>query len=245
LADGLSVKLVSDNPYGQVGQSQFTMIPNNFGSYVFNIPAGAVPGDYAVVINGVDYSEWSGAYFSVTPIPDLKVTAPASANAMARFDVTVTDKSGNLVNGTWSIKKQVSGSLVNGKFTVDTAAFKDGSSLGDYTVTVISSDGKHSGSAVVSIVAPATITPTIVTNGFKSNVVVTMTSTALNASLLDVAKKVYDPDKVVSEKVYSAQTATFTIKVLKSGMCTPVPELTLKYGKFVLDNGALTLVIRS
>jgi len=241
LADGLNVKLVSDNPYGQVGQSQFTMIPNNFGSYVFNIPAGAVPGDYAVVIDGVDYSEWSGAYFSVTPIPDLKVTAPASANAMARFDVTVTDKSGNLVNGTWSIKKQVSGSLVNGKFTVDTAAFKDGSSLGDYTVTVISSDGKHSGSAVVSIVAPATITPTIVTNGFKSNVVVTMTSTALNASLLDIAQKFSAPDSVVSEKVYNAQTATFTIKVLKSGMCTTVPELTLKYGKFVLDNGALTV----
>jgi len=241
LADGLNVKLVSDNPYGQVGQSQFTMIPNNFGSYVFNIPAGAVPGPYAVEINDVDYSEWSDAYFSVTPIPDLKLSAPTTVNAMSRFDVTVTDKSDNPVKGTWSIKKQVSGSVVNGKFTVDTAAFKDGSALGDYTITVITNDGKHSGSAVVSIVAPATITPTIVTNGFKSNVVVTMTSTAFNASLLDVAKKVYDPDKVVSEKVYSAQTATFTIKVLKSGMCTPVPKMTLKYGKFVLDDGVLAV----
>jgi len=160
---------------------------------------------------------------------------------MSRFDVAVTDKSNNPVNGTWSIKKQVSGSVVNGKFTVDTAEFKDGSALGDYTITVITNDGKHSGSAVVSIVAPATITPTIVTNGFKSDVVVTMTSTAFNASLLDVAKKVYDPDKVVSEKVYSAQTATFTIKVLKSGMCTPVPKMTLKYGKFVLDDGVLAV----
>jgi len=55
-----------------------------------------VPGwTYAVKINGVDYSEWSGAYFTVTPIPDLKLSAPATVNAMSRFDVAVTDKSNN------------------------------------------------------------------------------------------------------------------------------------------------------
>ena len=242
-ADGVNVQLVARNPYNQVGPNQFTLIPENFGTYSFTIPAGAVPGRYAVKINGVDYSVWSGKYFSVAPIPDLKVTAPATVNAMAKFDVSVTDKSGNVVNGTWSIEDQLEGSVVNGKFSVDTAAFVDGSLLGDYPITIITSDGKHSGSAVVSIVAPSTITPTaVVTHGFKSTVVVTMTSTAFNASLIDLAVKTYSSlDKVTFDKVYSAQTATVVVKVLKSDMCSGEPKLTLKYGNFVLDNGALKI----
>jgi len=247
--DDIKVQLISENEYNQVGPNQFTLIPENFGTYSFTIPAGAVPGSYVVKIDQVDYSSLSRKYFSIDPIPDLKVTAPATVNAMAKFDVSVTDKSGNLLDGTWWIEDpvegfvQAEGDVVNGKFTVNTADFDDESSLGDYPITVMSSDGKHLGSAKVSIVAPSTITPTVVTHGFKSPVVVTMTSTAFNASLIDLAVDTDFPDdnKVTVDKVYSAQTATVVVKVLKSNTCSEEPELTLKYGKFVLDNGALKI----
>jgi len=162
---------------------------------------------------------------------------------MSKFDVTVTDKSGGAVNGAWFVVKGPEGSVVNGKFSVDTSTFSDGSKLGVYTLVVISSDGKHAGTATFEIVAPSTITPTaVVTHGFKSTVVVTMTSTSFNASLIDLVAKTYSTlDKVTVDKVYSAQTATVVVKVLKSDMCSIEPKLTLKYGKFVLDNGALKI----
>jgi len=219
------------------------LIPQDFGTYSFTIPAGAVPGKYAVLIDGVDYSKYVNMYFKVAPVKDLKIALPGVVNAMSKFDVTVTDKDGTPVSGTWVILTQIGDSIVNGKFSVDTSAFKDGSKLGEYTLTVLSSDGKHAGTATFEIVAPSTITPTaVVTHGFKSTVVVTMTSTAFNASLIDLATKTYSTlDKVTFDKVYSAQTATVVVKVLKSDMCSIEPKLTLKYGKFVLDNGALKI----
>jgi len=240
--DDIKVQLISENEYNQVGPYQFTLIPENFGTYSFTIPAGAVPGDYAVYIDGVNYSEPIDKYFTVAPIEDLNVKVPATVNAMSKFDVTVTDKSGGAVNGAWFVVKGPKGSVVNGKFSVDTSTFSDGSKLGVYTLVVISSDGKHAGTATFEIVAPSTITPTaVVTHGFKSTVVVTMTSTSFNASLIDLVAKTSTLDKVTVDKVYSAQTATVVVKVLKSDMCSIEPKLTLKYGKFVLDNGALKI----
>jgi len=240
--DDLSVVLYSSNDYGQVGPQRFTLIPQDFGTYSFTIPAGAVPGKYAVLIDGVDYSKYVNMYFKVAPVKDLKIALPGVVNAMSKFDVTVTDKDGTPVSGTWVILTQIGDSIVNGKFSVDTSAFKDGSKLGEYTLTVLSSDGKHAGTATFAIVAPSTITPTMVTHGFKSSVVATMTSTALNASLIELTSRVYSSaDKVTIDKDYSAQTATLIVKVLKSDMCSKEPTLTLKYGKFVLDNGALKI----
>jgi len=71
---------------------------------------------------------------------------------MSKFDVTVTDKSGGAVNGAWFVVKGPKGSVVNGKFSVDTSTFSDGSKLGVYTLVVISSDGKHAGTATFEIV---------------------------------------------------------------------------------------------
>jgi len=53
---------------------------------------------------------------------------------MSKFDVTVTDKSGGAVNGAWFVVKGPKGSVVNGKFSVDTSDFSDGSKLGVYTL---------------------------------------------------------------------------------------------------------------
>ncbi|NLG95700.1 MAG: DUF4198 domain-containing protein, partial [Acetomicrobium flavidum] len=252
--DDITVQLISENEYNQVGPNQFTLIPENFGTYSFTIPAGAVPGDYAVYIGTVNYSKPIDKYFTVAPIEDLNVKVPATVNAMSKFDVTVTDKSGGAVNGAWFVVKGPKGSVVNGKFSVDTSTFSDGSKLGVYTLVVISSDGKHAGTATFEIVAPSTITPTAVTNGISSTFVVQMTSTGLNANqikfrdtkitVLQVESdntKVKSMDSLVfgdRNITTSGQTATITVVAHKQRECSNA-VVRLLYGNFVLGSVAV------
>jgi len=173
---------------------------------------------------------------------------------MSKFDVTVTDKSGGAVNGAWFVVKGPKGSVVNGKFSVDTSTFSDGSKLGVYTLVVISSDGKHAGTATFEIVAPSTITPTAVTNGISSTFVVQMTSTGLNANqikfrdtkitVLQVESdntKVKSMDSLVfgdRNITTSGQTATITVVAHKQRECSNA-VVRLLYGNFVLGSVAV------
>jgi len=257
-ADKLEVKLVGPD------STTYTFIGGDFGTYTYNIPASAKPGIYKVLIGGKDYTgdDLDGVYFVVAPVADLKVTAPATVNAMSKFDVVVTDKDGNAVNGTWRIPNPLAptlyttatGLVVNGRFTVDTAQFSKGSPLGAYDLIVTTNDGAHRGKVTFNVIAPATITPTVVTNGLKSTFVVNMTATGMSASLvairetsravLQVVNDKFNPDKVTTVSVtysnidVSGQTASITVVAHKQRECSNA-VVRLLYGNFVLGSVAV------
>jgi len=253
-ADNLDVKLVGpDNTY--------IFIKSDFGTYTYTIPASAPVGSYNVYINGVKYSTAAlGNIFKVQPVLDLKVTAPATVNAMSSFNVAVTDKDGNPINGTWYIVDPIKGSpytvldgyVVSGQFTVNTANFGSGSRrlpLGEYTLVVTSADGAHRAKVTFNVIAPATITPTVVTNGLKSSFVVQMTATGMSASMLklretsravlQVVNDKFNPESVTTISVpyynldVSGQTATITVTAHKMRACSNA-VVRLLYGNFII-----------
>ena len=251
-ADNRNVKLVG--PDG----TEYTFIKSDFGTYTYTIPASAKPGTYRVKIDNKDYTgDGEGAYFVVKPVADLKVTAPATVNAMSKFDVSVTDKDGNVVNGSWYVidpyddtAKADEGAVVSGRFSVDTAAFAGKVlPLGEYTLVITSADGAHSAKVTFNVIAPATITPTVVTNGLKSSFVVQMTSTGMSASMLKLRETLRTVPQVTNDKLHpatattlsitnsnidvSGQTATVTLTANKLRACSNA-VVRLLYGKFII-----------
>ncbi|WP_018963846.1 stalk domain-containing protein [Coprothermobacter platensis] len=258
--DNLQVKLLN-------GANAYTLIRGDFGTYTYTIPGAATPGTYSVEINGVNYSTLnngvtyiSNSYFTVNPALDLKVTAPATVNAMSSFNVAVADANGNPINGSWYVVDPYNelytvadGSVVSGQFTVNTANFSSYTELplplGAYTLVVTDSNGQHGAEVTFNVIAPATITPTVVTNGISSTFVVQMTSTGLNANQIkfaDASRTVWQVGSVntTATKVVSlaygdrnistsGQTATVIVNVQKKLEC-PNAVVRLEYGNFLL-----------
>jgi len=242
--DNLVVQLVGPN-------TVYTLVGKNFGKYTFTIPSTAEPGSYSVRVNGYDYGEFT--VFEIGPQPEaLNLQLPKTVNAMDKFEVKVTDKNNNPINaGTWTVggvgTKNTTGSgpVLNGRFIVDTSVFPQDSPLGEYVITAVSSDGKYSGSATVAIVAPFTVTPTVVTHGLTTVVAVELTSTAFNASLIQATPVATNPDiaKVTRTGTveHGSQTATFSVKLIKNDLCTldKMPKVKLTYGNFILTTDAV------
>jgi len=231
-----------------------------------------VPGSYDIFINGIDYSTlWKQSWyydpspyvFNVGPMKDLNVSLSSTVNALSQFAVTVKDKNGNTVNGTWfvlnpdfdPVTRAADGSVVNGSFNVDTSSFYVGSysaiPLGQYTLYVTSSDGQHGAVVPFSVIAPVTITPTVVTNGLKSNIVVQMTASGMSAGQVkfrDAVRRIYqvkddnlnpipyDSIQLTSTNMtFTGQTATLTVTPLKQRECSNA-VVRLLYGQYMLPS---------
>lgn len=252
--DNLKVKL-------QNGNNSYTLLPGDYGTYTYTIPGAATPGVYYVYVSqdGTNWVKYN-KYFYIGPALDLKVTAPATVNAMSSFNVAVTDANGNPINGTWEVVDPyyelytvADGSVVSGQFTVNTANFVSEVlmplPLGAYTLVITDSEGKHGAEVTFNVIAPATITPTVVTNGLTSTFVVQMTSTGLNANQIkfaDASRTVWQVGSVnttATELVSlaygdrnittSGQTATVMVRVQKYREC-PNAVVQLLYGNFLL-----------
>jgi len=245
--DNLVVQLVGPN-------TVYTLVGKNFGKYTFTIPSTAEPGSYKVKVDGHDYGSFK--VFEIGPQPEaLNLQLPKTVNAMDKFEVKVTDKNNNPINaGTWTVgwvgTKNIfhptgSGPVLNGRFIVDTSVFPQDSPLGEYVISAVSSDGKYSGSATVAIVAPFTVTPTVVTHGLTTVVAVELTSTAFNASLIQATPVATNPDIAKVTRIgtveHGSQTATFAVKVIKNDLCTlnSMPGVKLTYGNFLLTANAV------
>jgi len=254
--DNLVVQLVGPNTANTV----YTLVGKNFGKYTFTIPSTAEPGSYKVKVDGHDYGSFK--VFEIGPQPEaLNLQLPKTVNAMDKFEVKVTDKNNNPINaGMWEVgwiytdkktKKEIlvstaSGPVLNGRFIVDTSVFPQDSPLGEYVITAVSSDDKYSGSATLAIVAPFTVTPTVVTHGLTTVVAVELTSTAFNASLIKATGTVpstLDDAKVTQTSTveHGSQTATFSVKLIKNDLCTldKMPKVKLTYGNFILTTDAV------
>ena len=265
------VTLKANNEYSQSGPNQFVMVPDDFGNYTAVIPGAAVPGSYDIFINGIDYSTlWKQSWyydpspyvFNVGPMKDLNVSLSSTVNALSQFAVTVKDKNGNTVNGTWfvlnpdfdPVTHAADGSVVNGSFNVDTSSFYGSYSaipLGQYTLYVTSSDGQHGAVVPFSVIAPVTITPTVVTNGLKSNIVVQMTASGMSAGQVkfrDAVRRIYqvkddnlnpifyDSIQLTSTNMtFTGQTATLTVTPLKQRECSNA-VVRLLYGQYMLPS---------
>jgi len=254
--DNLVVQLVGPNTANTV----YTLVGKNFGKYTFTIPSTAEPGSYKVKVDGHDYGSFK--VFEIGPQPEaLNLQLPKTVNAMDKFEVKVTDKNNNPINaGMWEVgwiytdkktKKEIlvstaSGPVLNGRFIVDTSVFPQDSPLGEYVITAVSSDDKYSGSATLAIVAPFTVTPTVVTHGLTTVVAVELTSTAFNASLIKATGTVpsaLDGATVTQTSTveHGSQTATFSVKLIKNDLCTldKMPKVKLTYGNFILTTDAV------
>jgi len=243
--DNLVVQLVGPN-------TVYTLVGKNFGKYTFTIPSTAEPGSYSVRVNGYDYGSFK--VFKIGPQHEaLNLQLPKTVNAMDKFEVKVTDKNNNPINaGTWTVgwvgtknNPTGSGPVLNGRFIVDTSVFPQDSPLGEYVISAVSSDGKYSGSATLAIVAPFTVTPTVVTHGLTTVVAVELTSTAFNASLIQATPVATNPDIAKVTRIgtveHGSQTATFAVKVIKNDLCTldSMPRVKLTYGNFLLTANAV------
>jgi len=245
--DNLVVQLVGPN-------TVYTLVGKNFGKYTFTIPSTAEPGSYSVRVNGYDYGEFT--VFEIAPQPEaLNLQLPKTVNAMDKFEVKVTDKNNNPINaGTWTVgwvdTKNIfqltgSGPVLNGRFIVDTSVFRQDSPLGEFVISAVSSDGKSSGSATVAIVAPFTVTPTVVTHGLTTVVAVELTSTAFNASLIQATTVTTNPDIAKVTRIgtveHGSQTATFAVMVIKNDLCTldSMPRVKHTYSNFLLTANAV------
>jgi len=252
--DNLKVKLENDN-------NSYILIPGDYGTYTYTIPGAATPGKYDVYVSE-DGSNWEkyNKSFYVDAALDLKVTAPATVNAMSSFNVAVTDANGNPINGSWYVLDPyyelytvADGYVVSGQFTVNTANFISDVEmplpLGAYTLVIYDSDGAHRAKVTFNVIAPATITPTVVTNGLKSSFVVQMTATGMSASMLklretsravlQVVNDKFNPESATTISVpyynldVSDQTATITVTAHKMRACSNA-VVRLLYGNFII-----------